>query len=135
NRPKRSRSNGARLRRRALSVGGPRLERCPELVAGVDVQLPIDVAEVVLDRLGAEEERGCRLARRPAGRAGEGGLELLRRPLGGTAGIAAPRRLARRREFRAGELRPRRRPEQVERVERRAELLACARAVTRAPQP
>src|SRR5215211_7376043 len=65
----------------ALASGAPlvlRREPLGELVARVDAELPVGVAEVVLDGLRAEEELGRRLARREAAREHEPDLELLR---------------------------------------------------------
>src|SRR4029079_510708 len=79
---------------RSRLAAGARAERLRELLPRVDRELPVRVAEGVLDRLRAEEERGRGLAGRPALGEQERDLELLRRQLVDGARLAAPRRLA-----------------------------------------
>ena len=77
-----------------------------ELLARVDPELQVDVAQVVLDRLGAEEQSGGRLARRPARREHHRDLELLGCQLLDRVGLAAAERLTGRLQFGAGPLEP-----------------------------
>src|SRR2546421_11789372 len=74
-------------------------ERTRELVAGADAELPVDVSQVVLDRLRAEEETGSGFARRAAAGEEQGDLELLGRQVAERARVAPPRRLAGRGEL------------------------------------
>src|SRR4051794_10734570 len=105
-----------------------------KLLARVDPELSVHVAQVVLDGLRAEEELGRSLPRRvPVGEE-HADLELLRGQLVEAGGIAPPRALARGKELRARPLGPRRGSEPVERLERRAELLARIDALTRPAQ-
>src|SRR3954447_9080371 len=107
-------------------------ERGRKLVTRMNAELPIDVTEVVFDRLGTEEERRGSLARRlPLGEETRD-LQLLRRQVVERARVAAARGLARGRELRASLLGPRARPERFEHPESLAQLLACADALTRA---
>ena len=64
--------------------------RLAQLLAGVDPELLVDVAQVVLDGLRAEEDRRGRLARRPALREQLRDLQLLRGELVERAGVAPP---------------------------------------------
>src|SRR5437016_7370260 len=100
-----------------------RAQRPRELVARSDAELPIDVPQVILDRLRAEEEPRGGLARRAAAGEQQRDLELLGRQVSERAGVAAPRRLSGRGELGARELRPRRRSKPVEELERAPELL------------
>src|SRR3954452_23496261 len=100
-----------------LVAGGGRAERSPELVTRVDRKLPIDVAQVVLDCLRAEEQGGRGFARRaPVGQQ-QRHLQLLGRQLAETARVAAAGGLAGRSQFCAGELAPWTRCESVERLD------------------
>ena len=75
------------------------------------LQLPVDAAQVELDRLVREEERGAHLAVRHPARHVERDLELLRRQLLLLPRLAAAKRLAARAQLGARPARPRpRRP-------------------------
>src|SRR4051794_13850541 len=109
-----------------------RRECSRELVARMDAELQIHVTQVVLDRLGTEEERRGRLARRlPLGEETRD-LQLLRREVVERARVAAASGLTRGRELRPSLLGPRARAERFEHPESLAQLLACADALTRA---
>src|SRR2546423_10517688 len=97
----------------------------------MDVELPIDVPQVVLDRLRAEEEACRSLARCLSPRQQEGDLQLLRRQVAQGAGIAASSGFPRRRQLRARELGPRRRTEPVEDLDRGAQFLPRASPLPR----
>ena len=84
-------------------LGGQRLG---ELLARVDVELQVDVAQVVLDRLRAEEQRGGGLPRGLAAGQQQRDLQLLRGQLVDRARVAPPQRLAGRRELGCGPARP-----------------------------
>src|SRR4051794_25508614 len=99
--------------------------------AGADAELAVDVAQVVLDRLRAEEHRRRRLARRPPAGEEERDLELLRRELIQRRRIAPACGLARRAELGACQVRPRRRAERVECLDRRPKLPARTGATAR----
>src|SRR3954471_18125061 len=135
-RPTRTASRRRREGRAAglLVLGIRSREGLRELVAGVDVELHVDVAEVVLDRLGAEEQRRGGLARRLARGEQEPDLQLLGRERVDRAWLAPAQRLARGRELRAGAVGPRPRVEALERLPRRAPLLAGAHPLARATQ-
>src|SRR6476619_1754900 len=92
----------------------------------MDIELSVDVPEVVLDRLRAEERRRCRLASRSPLCQQERDLELLRCQLVQRRDVAPPGRLSRRVELRACELCPRRRADLVEGVDSRAQLFPRA---------
>ena len=102
-----------------------------ELIA----ELAVDVAQVVVDGLRAEEQLRRRLARRVALGEHERDLELARRQLVERARVALARRLAGGEQLGPGALRPRRRAELVEGVDGAAQLLARLHAPARAPQP
>src|SRR4051812_2676473 len=87
-----------------------------------DVELPEDVAQVVVDRPRAEEELCGDLSIRGALAHEAGDLELLRRELVDRAGIAFPCRLPARAELAASPLFPRSGPQALERLERRAQV-------------
>src|SRR3954447_8941116 len=107
-------------------------ERGRKLVTRMNAELPIDVTEVVFDRLGTEEERRGRLARRlPLGEETRD-LQLLRREVVERARVAAARRLARGRELRPSLLGPRVRTERLEHRQSLTQLLARADALPRA---
>ena len=72
----RGRHQGGSPRRR-YGAGAPRAAR-----RGSDAELAVDVAQVVLDGLRAEEQRRGGLARRPAARPAARDLQLLRRQVG-----------------------------------------------------
>src|SRR3954452_19946619 len=109
-----------------------RRERRRELVARMDAELPIHVTQVVLDRLGTEEERRGSLARRlPLGEETRD-LQLLRREVVEGARVAAARRLARGRQLRPSLLGPRMRAELLEHRQSLAQLLARMDALPRA---
>src|SRR2546423_10240403 len=93
-------------------------QRPRELVARPDAELPIDVPQVVLDRLRAEEEPRGGLARRAAAGEEQRDLELLGCQVSERAGVAAPRRFTGGRQLGARKLRPRRRSKPVEELER-----------------
>src|SRR5437016_14264068 len=88
-----------------------RAQRPRELVARPDAELPIDVPQVVLDRLRAEEEFRGGLARRAAAGEEQRDLELLGRQVSERAGVAPPRRFPGGAQLGARKLRPRRRTE------------------------
>src|SRR5439155_15378523 len=96
-----------------------------ELGARAHVELAVDVPEVVLDRLRAEEEGGSRLTRRPSSREELCDLELLRGERVCRGRVPTAGGLPGRLELRARELRPRVGAEAVEDLECRAELLPC----------
>src|SRR2546423_3435972 len=98
-------------------------QRPRELVARPDAELPIDVPQVVLDRLRAEEEPRGGLARRAPAREEQRDLELLRCQVSEGAGGAAPRRLAGGGELRARKLGPRRGSEPLEELQPAPKLL------------
>src|SRR4051794_21579516 len=119
---------------RSRVAAGARAERLRELLPRVDRELAIRVAEVVLDRLRAEEERRRGLPRRPSLGEQERDLELLRRQLVERARLPAPGRLAGRGQLRPRELRPRRGTEVVEDADRPPEALARVATPTGAPE-
>src|SRR4051812_10220514 len=95
-----------------------------KLGAGADAELPVDVTEVVLDRLGAENQLCARLAICRSPRHGARDLQLLRRQAVTEIDVATAHRLAGRAELLLGAGRPRHRLELRESVQRRAEVLA-----------
>src|SRR5215207_3973403 len=128
-----------RARRGAASPQGtplvlPTRELARKLLAGVDSELAIRVAQVVLDGLGAEEQLRRRLARGVPAREHERDLELLRRQVVERAGVAPPRALAGRQQLRVCALAPRRGAERLEGLGGGAELLAGLHPVSRAAQ-
>src|SRR2546423_7969123 len=92
------------------------------------------MAEVVLDRLRAEEHRRRRLARRLATCQQPCDLELLRGQLVERARVAAARRFASRLQLGACLVGPGVRAERLELGQGCAQLLACPDALTRAAQ-
>ena len=89
------------------------------------------MAEVVLDGLWAQEQlSGCGAGGVPLAQQ-ECDLELLWSELVERAGVAAAGRLARGGQFGAGLSDPRRRPEALEDVKRRAQLFASLHAPPR----
>ena len=101
----------------------------------MDAELAVGVAQVVLDRLRAEEH-GCRgFARGPAAGEEERDLELLRGQAAEPARVARSDALTRRGELGAGGPGPRRGAEIVEDVERASQVLARADALAGASQP
>src|ERR1700722_18490570 len=102
---------------------GASSERHGQLPARVDAELEIDVAEVVLDRLRAEEHRGRSLSRGLARGEQQGDLKLLRCELVDRARIPPPNRLTRRRQLGAGPLAPQTGVEPLKRLQRSAKLL------------
>src|SRR3954463_15398763 len=90
----------------AHSPQGPHLvvQLSRKLLARVDPELPVDVAEVVLDGLRAQEQLGRRLARGvPVGEE-HADLELLRGELVEARRVAPTCALAGGKEFRVGAL-------------------------------
>src|SRR5438046_3168737 len=77
-----------------------------ELRPGAHAQLPVDAAEVRLDRLRAQEERRARLLVCRAARDDESDLKLLGGQLLGRVRVAPPRRLAAGCELRSCALAP-----------------------------
>ena len=87
---------GCRLLNEAIHV---QAVHSRELLARVDPELQVDVAQVVLDRLGAQEQRRGGLARGPAGGEHQGDLQLLGCQLVDRVGLTAAKRLAGRLEL------------------------------------
>jgi hypothetical protein len=106
-----------------------------EFLAGVDTESLVDVPEVVLDRLGAEEQRGRGFPRRLPPGEQQRDLQLLRRQIVEGARVPGPARFAGGRELGAGPLSPGPGVEAVEGVHRRAELLAGQHPVPGPAQP
>jgi hypothetical protein len=90
----------------------------------VDVQLAIDAAEVELDRLVAEEERGADLLVGLSLGHLQRDLKLLRRQLLGLEGLPAGERLAARPQLATRALGPRPRADSLEVLKRPPQLLA-----------
>ena len=109
-------------------------QRLRQLVAGVDAELLVDVAQVVLDGLRAEEQRGRGFPGRLARGEQQRDLQFLRRQLLQRAGVPPPEGLAGRGELGAGPVGPGTGVEVIERVRRRAELLAGQDPVPGPPQ-
>jgi hypothetical protein len=105
-----------------------------ELVAGVDPQFLVDVAEVVFDRLRAEEQRGRRLPCRFSRCEQERNLQLLRRQFVDHARLPPPASLARGRELGTGPIGPGAGVEALEHINGGAELLAGPNPVPGPPQ-
>lgn len=101
----------------------------------MDAELAIDLGEVVLDRLRAEEEGLGRLLVARARGDGPQDLKLLRRQLVETAGIAPARRLTGGLELGAGALCPRRSLEAFEELVGDAQVLAGLRPRPRPAEP
>jgi hypothetical protein len=101
----------------------------------VDVELAVDARQVELDRLRAEEERRGDVAVRSALSDLKRDLKLLRGELLGCRGIAPGDRLPARSELAACLLRPGRRAEPVEELNRAAQMLSRVDAVLRASEP
>ena len=118
----------------ALALGQLHRHQPRELRAAADVELAVDLAEVVLDRLRREEQRGRHLAVRHALRDEERDLQLVRRQPRAGRLRAPPRRRARRAQLRHRALAPRRRAEPLERRQRRPQRLARLGTRLRAPQ-
>src|SRR4051794_11536932 len=147
---------------RSRLAAGARAERLRGLLARVDRELAVRVAEGVLDRLRAEEERRRRLTgrpalgeqaralellrrapvpparlaapgRRPVGEEGRG-LELVRRGPVARTRLGAPGRLAGGAPPRPRQLRRGRRAEIVDHADRARQALAGVDAPPRAPQ-
>src|SRR5690349_18160811 len=94
-----------------MRVGG---QRRAQLVAGADLELVVNVAQVVLDRLRAEVQAPGRLARGRALGESQRDLKLLRSQLTAITFVAHSRRLARSLQLSQGPLGPRRRAQFVE---------------------
>src|SRR5690242_3695520 len=98
----------------------------------MDAELLVDVAQVVLDGLRAQEDCCCGLARRLSARQQESDLELLRREVVDRRGVATPCRLTACRELRPRALGPRPGAESLEVIEcgaqERARFFTTARA-------
>src|SRR6185437_12842782 len=105
-----------------------------EFVAGVDVQLLVDVPEVILHGLGAQEQRGRGFPCCPPARQGQRDLQLLRGQLVDRARIPPQERLAGGREFGARPAGPWTGAETLEDVQRGPKLLAGEHPVPGTPQ-
>src|SRR5512132_102950 len=110
-------------------------DRLGELGARVDAELPVDVAQVVLDRLRAEKHRGRRLPSGTAVGEEQGDLELLGRQLVERRRVPLPGGLARRLELGTCEVRPWLGAEGVEDADCLPKLLSCPNAPARTPEP
>src|SRR5581483_4438628 len=119
---------------RLMRGRGPLLpeHRGSQLVAGPHLELVVDVAEVVFDRLRAQVETRGRLARRRAFGQRHRNLQLLRRQLLPVRVLADAGRLTARLELGQGALRPGGRAELVEGLQRRAQMLARIDPLARA---
>src|SRR5438477_12066500 len=109
-------------------------ERLRQLLARVDGELLVDVAQVVLDRLRAEEQRRRRLSCRLARGQQERDLQLLWGQLVERGRVAPSERLAGCRQLGAGAACPWSGAKTFERLERVSKLRPSQNSVPRAAQ-
>src|SRR4051794_40437933 len=124
----------SRSRRRAASATCASRESASQLLARVDAELLVDVAQVVLDGLRAQKDRRRGLARRPALREQLRYLQLLRGELVQRAGIAPPGGLPGRSQLGVGLVGPAAGAQALERLKRGPQLFACAPPPARSAQ-